>query len=77
MNGPGLIPGSGKLFSPPLVHTRSGCHLAPSPVGTEGSFLGVELQMSGADHLLLPSAEKKLVELYLHSPIRLHGKVLN
>jgi hypothetical protein len=77
MNGPGLIPGSGKLFSPPLVHTRPSSYLAPSPVGTEGSFSEVELQRSGADHLLLPSAEKKIGGALPPLPIRLHGKVLN
>jgi hypothetical protein len=61
-----------------VVQTGSGAHPASYPVGTWGFFPGGK---SGKDvklttHLhLLPKS--RMVELYLHSPIRLHGIVLN
>jgi hypothetical protein len=65
----GWIPGGGwELFSKP-----------PRPERLWGPpSLGVKRPGGEADHSPPSSAEvKESVELYLHSPIRLHGVVLN
>jgi hypothetical protein len=55
------------------VQNGSGAHPASYPMGTRGSFLGRE-----SDHSLTSSAEvKERVEIYLHSPVCLHGMVLS
>jgi hypothetical protein len=60
------------------VQNGSGAHPASYPMGTRGSFSGVKRLGREADHSLPSSAEvKECVELYLHSPIRLHGVVLS
>jgi hypothetical protein len=47
-------------------------------MGTRGSFLGLKRPGREADHSPPLSADvKECVELYLHSPIRLHGVVLS
>jgi hypothetical protein len=47
-------------------------------MGTGGSYLGVKRLGREADHSPPSSAEvKDCVELYIHSPIRLHGVVLS
>jgi len=47
-------------------------------MGTSGSFSGVKRLGREADNSPPSSAEiKECVELYLHSPIRLHGVVLS
>jgi hypothetical protein len=50
-----------------VIQTGSGAHPASYPMGTGGK----------ADHSPLTSADVKKVALYIHSPIRLHGVVLN
>jgi hypothetical protein len=64
-------------FSPHhRVQTGSGAHPASYRMGTRGSFVGVKCPEREADHSLPSSAEvKECMELYLHSPIRLHGMV--
>jgi len=48
--------------------------IALYPMGTRGSFPGVKLPRHEADHSPLSRTEvKECVELYTHSPIRLHG----
>jgi hypothetical protein len=60
------------------VETGSGAHPDSYLVGTRGSFLGGKLPGREADHLLPSSAEVEVcIELYLLSPIRLHGVVLS
>jgi hypothetical protein len=60
------------------VQTGSGAHPPSYPMGTMGSFPGVKRPGREADHSPPSSAEgKECVELYLHSPILLHGVVLN
>jgi hypothetical protein len=58
------------------VQNCSGAHPASYQMGITGSFPGVKRPGCEADHSP-PSAEVKGVELYLHSPIRLHGAVLS
>jgi hypothetical protein len=67
-----LIPGRGWEFS--LHHrVQNGLQWVP-----EALFLGGKLLWCEADHSLPSSAEvKEYVELYLHSPISLHGVVLS
>jgi hypothetical protein len=68
-----FLPGAGNF---PLYHriqNGSGAHPASYPMGTRVYFLGGK-----ADHRPPSSAEiKECVELYSHSPIRLHGVVLS
>jgi hypothetical protein len=59
------------------VQTGSGAHPASYPVGTGVSSLGVKRQGREVDHSPPSGAEVKNDELYLHSPICFHGKVLN
>jgi hypothetical protein len=47
-------------------------------MGTEGSFPGVKRPEREPDHSPPSSAEiEECVELYLYSPIRVHGEVLS
>jgi hypothetical protein len=60
------------------VQIGSGAHPVSCPMGTRGSFPGVKRPGREADHSSPSSVEVKgCVELYLHSPIRLHGVVLS
>jgi hypothetical protein len=60
------------------VQNGSRLHPASYPMGTRGSFPGVKQPRREADHSPPSSAEvKECVELYRHSPIRLHGVVLS
>jgi hypothetical protein len=60
------------------VQNDSGAHPASHPMGTKGSFPGLKRPEREADHSPPSSAEvKECVELYLHSPIRLHGVVFS
>jgi hypothetical protein len=60
------------------VQNGSGAHPASYPVGTRALSLGVKRPGREADHSSASSAEvKERVELYTHSPIRLHGVVLS
>jgi hypothetical protein len=70
--------GAGDFSLHHCVKNGSGAHPASYPLGTRGSFPGVERPEREADHTLPSSAEvKECVEPYLHSPIRLHGVVLS
>jgi hypothetical protein len=58
--------------------TESGAHTATYPVGR--GVLSLEMKRPGreADHSPLSSAVvKKKAQLYLHSPMLLHGRLLN
>jgi hypothetical protein len=56
------------------VQNDSGSHPASYPMGNRGFFPGVKRPGRKADHSPPSSAEvKECMELYLHSPIRLHG----
>jgi hypothetical protein len=71
---------SGKTFSLlHIVQTGSGVHPTSYIMGTGGSFPGIKRQGHEADHSTPTGAEvkKKNVDLYIHSPIRLHGVMLN
>jgi hypothetical protein len=73
--GRGSVPG--KSFS--LLHsvqTGYGAYPAFYSMDTGGSFPWVKTPRSEAYHSHLTSAEI-MVELYLHTPIRLHAVVLN
>jgi hypothetical protein len=60
------------------VQKGSGAHPASYPMGTRRSFPGTKRPGREAYHSPPSSAEVKYcVELYLHSPIRLHGAVLS
>jgi len=62
----------------PHVQTGSGVHPASYPVGTGVLSLGLKRPSREANHSPSSSAEvKECVELYFHSPIRLHGMVLS
>jgi len=58
------------------VQTGSGAHWAFYPMGSVVSFHGDKA--AEADHSLLSSSKvEEWVELYLHTPICLHGVVLS
>jgi hypothetical protein len=60
------------------VQNGSGAHSASYPMDASDSFPGGKAAGGEADHSPPSSAEdKECVELYLYSPIRLHGVVLN
>jgi hypothetical protein len=58
-----------------VVQTSSGVHPTSYPMGTGDYFPGVERQGREADHSPPTSAEVK--KMWIHSPIRLHGVMLN
>jgi hypothetical protein len=69
--------GAGNFSLHQRVQNGSGAHPASYPVGSRGSFPEEKLPGREADHSPPSSAEvRECVELYLHSPIRLHGVVL-
>jgi hypothetical protein len=70
--------GAGKFSLHHRVQNGSGAHTASYPVNTRVCFPGVTWPGCEADHSPPSSAEvKEWVELYLHSPIRLHGVVFS
>jgi hypothetical protein len=70
--------GAGNFSLHHRVQNGSGAHPASYPMGTRGSFTGGKAAGVEADHSSPSSAEvKECVELYLHSPIHLHGVVLS
>jgi hypothetical protein len=70
--------GGGNFSLHHRVQNVSGAHPASYPMGTRGSFPGVKRPEREADYSPPSSAEVKVcVEIYLHSPIRLHGMVLS
>jgi hypothetical protein len=61
-----------------VFQTGSGVHPTSYQMGTGALSPGVKRPGPEADHLHLISAEvNKIVDLYIHSPIRHHGVVLN
>jgi hypothetical protein len=60
-----------------IVQTASEAHPSSCPMGTGSCFLWIKRSERETDHVSPSSAEVKMVELYLHSHIRLHGAVLN
>jgi hypothetical protein len=77
--GGSSIPGRVNKFSLlHIVQTGPGVHPTSYKMGTRGSFPGVKRQGREADQSSPTSAEvQENVDLYTHSPIRLHGVVLN
>jgi hypothetical protein len=73
------VPVGGQEFS--LLHvvqTCSGVHPTSYTMGTGGSFPGVKRPGREADHhLQLVCRGQENVDLYIQSPIRLHGVVRN
>jgi hypothetical protein len=59
------------------VQTVSGAHPASYSIGTGGLSPGVKRPGREADNSPPSSAESRMVELYLPSPISLHGILLN
>jgi hypothetical protein len=77
-SGVRVLAGAGNFSLHHHVQTGSGAHPGYYPMGTRGSFLGCKAAGREADHSPPSSAEvKECVELYFHSPIRLHGMVLS
>jgi hypothetical protein len=73
-----LPAGAGNFYIHHRVQNGSGAHPASYPMGIRGPFLGVKRPEREADHSPPSSADvKECVELYLHSPVRLHGVVLS
>jgi hypothetical protein len=70
--------GAGNCSLHHRVQNGSGAHPASYPGGTRGSFLWIKRPGRKADHSPPSSVEfKECVELYFHTPIRLHGVVLS
>jgi len=69
--------GAGNFYLHHHVQTGSGAHPASHPMGTMGSFPGgVKRPGREADHTAINCRDQECVELYFHSPIRIHGAVL-
>jgi hypothetical protein len=66
----------GQDFFRHRVQTGSGATQPPIQWVTAILTAGVKQPRREADQSLPSSAEVKTVELYLHSPIRIHGDVL-
>jgi hypothetical protein len=78
MIGVRILAGAGNSSLRHCVQTDSGAHPPSYPIGTGDLLLGVKQPGHEADHSPPSSAEvKECVELYLHSPIRIHGVVLS
>jgi hypothetical protein len=58
------------------VQNGSGAHSASYEMGTGALSLGAKRPAHEADHSTSSAEVKECVELYLSSPIRLHGVVL-
>jgi hypothetical protein len=67
------VPVGSIIFSLQVVRTGSGVHPTSYPMGAEGSFPGGQ---SGRGVKLTTHGQEN-VDLFIHSPIRLHGAVLN
>jgi hypothetical protein len=73
LDGRGSFLDKARYFS---LQTGSEVHPVSYPIDTGGSFSVVKEPGREADHHhLVPRL--RTVELYLHSPVRLHGVVLN
>jgi hypothetical protein len=59
------------------IQTGSGAHSASCLVGTGAHSLGLKWRRREADTQLHLVLRARMVELYLHSPIRLHGVLIN
>jgi hypothetical protein len=77
MDGRGSTPGTGKRFlSSPQRPDRLWGPPNPLSNGYRGAISpGVKRQGSKADHS--SQSRSRVMELYLHSPMRLHGVMLN
>jgi hypothetical protein len=76
----GSIPVTGKRILPLLhnVQTSSWTNTSSYRIDTGGPFLGVKRWGREADHSTPPLMPRsRMVELYLHFPTSLHGRVLN
>jgi hypothetical protein len=69
--------GTGNISLHHCIHTGSGAHPASCPSGSRTLSLEVKWLEHEADHSIPFSAEVNSMELYLHSPIHLHGVVLS
>jgi hypothetical protein len=70
--------GAGNFSLRHSVQTGSRAHSASYPIVAGALSLGVKRPGREADHLPASSAKvKECVELYLHSPICLHGVMLS
>jgi hypothetical protein len=69
--------GAGNFSLHHRVQNGSGAHPTSYPMGNECSFPGVKRPGRETNHSPPSSAVKECVELYLHSPIRIHGVVLS
>jgi hypothetical protein len=67
--------GDGNFYLHRPVQNGSGAHPDSNIMGNKALSLGVKWPGRKADHSL-PSSEER-VEIYLHSPIRLHGVVIS
>jgi hypothetical protein len=65
-----------RLFLLYNLHTSYAAHPTSYPMGTEASFLAVNWPGNEAYCPLTPNAGYKCAELYLDSPIHLHGMVI-
>jgi hypothetical protein len=69
---------AGNLSLHHRVQNDSGAHPASYPMDIRGSFPGVKQPGREADYSPVSSAEaRESVELYYHTPLRLHGVVLS
>jgi hypothetical protein len=73
----GRLPVLGSASFLHSVQTDSGMLPASYPLGTGGDFPEVKRLRREADRSSPTSAESRMAELCLHSPICLHGIVLN
>jgi hypothetical protein len=73
-DGPDVIPGKANIF---VFSIGFGTALDPTQpiIDTTGCFVGVKPPGHDAD--LHPVPRSRMMELYLHFPIYLHGMVLN
>jgi hypothetical protein len=73
-----LSPGKFRIFLLHYTQTGSGAHPTSCSVVTTGSFLGVKHLGHEADHLTSSQCQgQDYAYQYIHSPIHLHGVVLN
>jgi hypothetical protein len=71
------VPVGSRIFSSPIVQTRSGVHPISYTMDTGGYFTAVKRPGREADHSRPTSAEVKKMDPYIQSSVRLHGVVLN
>jgi hypothetical protein len=69
------VPVGYKIFTSPYSADSSEVHTTSYKMDTWGSFPGVKRQGREADHSTPTIAE--VMKMWIHSPIRLHGVMLN